>query len=94
MYCQNCGKEIRENATYCKHCAYPVEASGGPRFKNKTNEKAETVSILLILLALCIPIAGIIVGAVRFNEHPDTSKIYIWCGIGSFIFSSIVLAFC
>lgn len=96
MFCQKCGKEISDDATYCIHCGCAVETGSVRKNRGNVNstEKTEEVSVLLILLSLFIPIAGIIVGDVRYNEHPDTSKIYIWCGVGAFIFSSIVLAFC
>lgn len=90
MYCQHCGKQIKDDATYCEHCGSAVGYTK-PQVKQESVKHTEQVSAWLIILSLIIPIAGIIVGAVRYNEHPDTSKIYIWCGIGSIIFGLVLM---
>lgn len=89
MFCQKCGKEISDDATYCIHCGCAVE-NVKTRVTPAPAKYTEQVSAWLIVLALFIPIAGIIVGAVRYSEHPDTSKTYIWCGIDSIIFILLI----
>lgn len=80
MYCQNCGKEVNDNAVVCVHCGCVVNREA----LNKSLEEDKT-SVGLAILSFLIPLFGWIYGGVRYKEYPKSSKVYIECGLISFI---------
>ena len=81
MYCENCGNEVMENAVVCPKC----------------NEKIfnDSPAPKMCLLAVLIPIAGIIFGFINLKSKPQAAKVYIFVSIAAvFVWSFIVLGLC
>lgn len=88
MFCQKCGKEILDEAVVCVHCGCAVN--------NKAVKKAsgdDTLNIGLAILSVLIPLFGVIYGAVKYKELPNSAPKYIACGIGGFVLNLLIL-FC
>lgn len=66
MYCQNCGKEIPNEAVVCVHCGVSVAKN-----KNTSNEPASTV---LKIVCFCLPIVGLILYLVYMDNCPIKAK--------------------
>lgn len=81
MYCQNCGKEINDDAVVCVHCGCLVN-QGQSLHKLEKQDKA---NIGLGIVSFLFPIFGWIYGGIRYSEHPNSSKTYITCGIVGFV---------
>lgn len=63
-YCQNCGKEIPENASFCPECGAAVKASVSPEVNNvPQNRKVcpETHLALAIITTIlcCLPLGAV-----------------------------------
>lgn len=75
-YCQNCGAEINDNAVVCVKCG----CSAKP--ENQMAEVDDTVSVGLVILAVLIPLFGIIYWPVKAKSRPKCAKA---CGIAAII---------
>lgn len=73
-FCTKCGKEIEEWAAVCPHC-------GAQTADNKTSLEEDKASAGFIVLSIFIPIAGIILWAVKHNETPKAAKTYLLIGV-------------
>lgn len=62
MYCENCGKELEENASFCAYCGAPVLPS------------KDNLNILFMFLSIFFPIFGFIYGL--FNYITNNGKPY------------------
>lgn len=80
-YCQTCGAEVNENAVVCVKCGCAVNNTNKP-------EIDESVSVGLVILAVLIPLFGIVYWPVKASTRPNCAKA---CGIASII--SWVLGF-
>ncbi len=83
-YCQHCGKEIRDEAVVCPGCGCAVQAVSN----TQSPEVDESVSAGLVVLAVLIPLFGIIYWPVKAKTRP---KCALACGIAAII--SWVLGF-
>lgn len=70
MYCKNCGAEIDKNAYVCPKCGVKV-----------TEVKQDTPSVGFNILALVIPIAGLILYFTWKDETPNKAKSVLTCAI-------------
>ena len=54
MYCQNCGKEISDQASFCPNCGHPVRSAAmGPGFRtDKTVSPKSRLAALLLCFFL------------------------------------------
>lgn len=66
MYCKTCGNEINDNAVICVHCGCAVN-------DKKTNGE-DVVNVGLCILAVFIPLFGIIYWALKYKETPKAAK--------------------
>ena len=93
MFCNKCGKEIADDAVVCIHCGRSV---GNKAVEVASDE--DKVSVGLCILAVLIPLFGIIYWPLKHKETPKKAKA---CGIAaiiswavsfvlSFVFSMVV----
>ena len=75
-YCQNCGAEINDNAVVCTKCGCSTTQT------NQVAEVDDTVSVGLVVLAVVIPLFGIIYWPVKAKSRPKCAKA---CGIAGII---------
>ncbi len=74
-YCQHCGKEVLDDAVICMSCGCSVT--------NKPDtEVDESVSAGLVILAVLIPLFGIIYWPVKAKTRP---KCAVACGVAAII---------
>ena len=85
-FCQHCGKEILDEAIVCVGCGCSIQ----PANTIKPVEIDETVSIGLVVLAVLIPLFGIIYWPVKNKTRPKCAKA---CGIAGIISWIVYLAF-
>ena len=69
MYCNNCGKEIDDNAVVCPHCGSATEklsAATTPTAKN-------SLALVGLILSFFITLAGLIVSivALKRSKQPE-----------------------
>lgn len=79
MFCQNCGKEIDDNAVVCIYCGVSTKT---------TPDVVDNGGIGWGLLGCCIPLVGLILFLVWKDTKPNSAKS---AGIGALI--SVVLGF-
>ena len=59
MYCRHCGKEIRDNASFCPFCGQPVESGNKLDKQNNTKRKKKRFWIFSVLgLIVLLLLAG------------------------------------
>ena len=77
-FCQHCGKEIMDEAVICPGCGCAVKAINTAQ----PTEVDESVSAGLVVLAVLIPLFGIIYWPVKAKTRPKCAKA---CGIAAII---------
>lgn len=77
-FCQHCGKEILDEAVICPGCGCSVQATNS----TQVAEVDESVSAGLVILAVLIPLFGIIYWPVKAKTRPKCAKA---CGIAAII---------
>lgn len=65
MFCNNCGKEINDNAAVCVNCG--VATGNG-------NEKLDNPSNIAGAVSCCFPIVGLILYFIWKDEKPKSAK--------------------
>lgn len=71
MYCNNCGKEISDEAVMCVHCGVATgrPIPGAATTNNyRANDPDEPANTGFIILSVLIPLAGIIMGAMHLSD--------------------------
>ena len=87
-FCQHCGKEIMDQAVICPGCGCSVQSATN----QNTGDIDYSVSAGLVILAVLIPLFGIIYWPVNAKKRPNCAKA---CGIAaiiSWVLSFIVLS--
>lgn len=74
-YCQHCGTELADLAVMCPQCGCSVS-------NGITQEVDESVSVGLVVLAVFIPLFGLIYWPVKSKTRPRCAKA---CGIAALI---------
>lgn len=87
-YCPNCGGEINENAVICEKCGFSVQSVNNTH--TQTTSVDDSVNVGLVILAVLIPLFGIIYWPLNAKEHPKCAQA---CGIASIIAWVIYLAY-
>ena len=77
-FCQHCGKEIMDEAVVCPGCGCSVQNANN----NQVAEVDGSVSVGLVILAVLIPLFGIIYWPVKAKTRP---KCALACGIAAII---------
>ena len=85
-FCQHCGKEILDEAVICPGCGVPAQAMNNTQI----TEVDESVSTGLIVLAILIPLFGIIYWPVKAKTRPKCAKA---CGIAAIISWAVYFVF-
>ena len=85
-YCENCGFQMFDRETKCPNCG---QSDGTGKGKRKSS--TDVVSVGWIILVLLIPIAGIILWAVKKNEQPSAARTYLIVGIVLWVINFILL---
>ena len=62
MFCENCGKNISDNAISCPQCGW------------QTSNNDDTGNFGWLCLGFCIPIVGIVLWAIWRKEKPKNAK--------------------
>ncbi|MBO7149131.1 MAG: zinc ribbon domain-containing protein [Clostridia bacterium] len=75
-YCTHCGNEVNENAVVCVKCGCSIKPV------NQVAEVNDTVSVGLVILAVLIPLFGIIYWPVKAKTRPKCAKA---CGIAAIV---------
>ena len=74
MFCNNCGKEISDEAVICVHCGV---ATGRPMPGAQVNpvpaaatlnDPNEPANVGLVVLSVLVPLAGIVMGAIHLSD--------------------------
>ena len=89
MFCSKCGNEIDDEAVVCLKCGCKTN-----NFTRASEAPSETdnVSGGLVVLSICFPIVGIILGIVNFGKSRSKSgAAYILSGVLSWIVSMIII---
>ena len=68
-YCENCGKEINDNAVVCPGCG--VSTIAQQTAVPVTQNEKPTTAIMALGFAFLIPILGIIFGIVGISKYND-----------------------
>lgn len=82
-YCSSCGAEVNDNAVVCLKCGCAIQ---------QQPQVDESVSVGLVILAVLIPLFGIIYWPVKAKERPKCARA---CGIAAIIgwvISAIIMA--
>ena len=83
-FCQNCGAEINDNAVVCVKCGSSVKPA------NQVTEVDNSVSVGLVILAVLIPLFGIIYWPVKAKSRPKCAQA---CGIAAIISWAVAFLF-
>lgn len=78
-FCQHCGKELFDEAVICTGCGCSVQTTNT---NAQVAEVDESVSVGLVILAVLIPLFGIIYWPVKAKTRPKCAKA---CGIAAII---------
>lgn len=85
-FCQHCGKEIMEEAVICPGCGCSVQSGNN----TQVAEVDESISAGLVVLAVLIPLFGIIYWPVKAKTRPKCAKA---CGIAAIISWAVYFIF-
>jgi TM2 domain-containing membrane protein YozV len=90
MFCQNCGKELSNQASFCPGCGHPVRSSNmAPGFRS---EKAVSHYSRLAALLLCIFLGAL--GVHRFyvgKVGTGVAMIFTLGGLGIWVLIDLVM---
>ena len=75
-FCQNCGAEINENAVVCVKCGCSINPA------NRVAEVDDSVSVGLVILAVLIPLFGVIYWIIKVKSRPRCA---VSCAIAGII---------
>ncbi len=90
MYCQNCGKEVNDNAVVCIHCGCALNSNSAPISEGASSSISKTG----FLLGLFLGLIGLIIGILMYkDDHSKQVFIKSWGkGIIIAIIVSVVLS--
>lgn len=71
MFCPNCSNPVDQNASYCAHCGYAIQASAPLKhFSNKPDVPTYLLPAILVTLFCCQPfgIVAIVFAAIASSK--------------------------
>ncbi len=86
-YCSKCGTKNEDNAVYCQHCGEKI------KFSEDVNDENKRIDSLWLLVAILIPIIGILGGL--YYAWKGRKGSWAVVGLGLFVwvvFTLIVLS--
>ena len=86
-FCQHCGKEIHDEAIICTSCGCSVQTQN----TTAVAEVDESVSVGLVILAVLIPLFGIIYWPVKAKTRPKCAQACGIAGIISWVIGILIL---
>lgn len=69
MYCNNCGKEINNNAAICPYCG--VVANKNALSSATSSNQSNTMAIVGFIFSFFIAIVGLICSIIGFKKAPE-----------------------
>ncbi len=78
-FCSNCGNQIDDNAVICVKCGCAVQQQPQQPMQGYVEDK---VSVGLVILAILIPLFGMIYWPVKHRECPNRARA---CGIAGIV---------
>lgn len=104
-YCPSCGEELVDNAKFCKSCGINLDTMEENRYSHKENtqqfievtEKSHKTAIIIgYILAILVPLLGIIVAVYLLTrDSPDAKRhgrYMIIVAVVVWILSAIILS--
>ena len=73
MYCRNCGRELKEDSTFCDKCGTKIEIPEEIKAVNEKENNSVLIAIL-ILAAVFVTVLGIIMIAVTTNNNNNVTN--------------------
>lgn len=86
-FCQYCGKEVMDEAVICTGCGCSVQTTNN----TQPTEVDESVSAGLIVLAVLVPLFGIIYWPVKAKTRPKCARACGIAGIISWVISFVFI---
>ncbi len=84
MYCENCGREIDDNAVICPHCGVAVG-----RKANQSVEQGNTLAIVGFVLSFFIALAGLICSIIGYKKSKNEGAPHQGLALAGIIISAI-----
>ena len=84
-FCSHCGKEVMSDALVCPNCGCPIDSAS----KQHEDDKPDLAHNILALL---IPIVGLIMFCVMFSKTPTKAKSIGLCALIGWILGMIIIA--
>lgn len=86
MYCQHCGKEIKDKAVVCTGCGHPVDSVGDVEGKPVAGEPWNLLMMSgLIIATLFVPPVGLVFGIMGLMDEAKKVQGAILTTIGVFM---------
>ena len=84
MYCSKCGTQNLADAHFCKNCGASLSSSSNQYFPNQEYEKKEeSLNPAYIILAILIPLIGIIQYFMWKKDQPKkANSVILWAIVG------------
>lgn len=82
-YCSKCGTKNEDNAVYCQHCGEKIN------FSEDINEENKRIDSLWLLVAILIPIIGILGGL--YYAWKGRKGSWAVVGLGLFVWAFFML---
>ncbi len=90
VHCRNCGAQIAPGTPVCAACGAPTGNVPIQQYGQQPGYQ-EPVNAGFVVLAIFVPLFGIIYGAIKMNSGQKKSgQVYLWVGIGVMAFNFIV----
>ena len=90
MFCNNCGKEIDDNAVVCPHCGVAVNTksyNGQSQFQPQADNN--TIAIVGFVFSFLFALVGLICSIVGFNKAKNEGAPHIGLALAGIIISAI-----
>jgi uncharacterized membrane protein YvbJ len=99
MYCQNCGRELKDGESFCPGCGRPIGSTTTGQWSANNNAQApkEPSTLVPFLLGMFLGVFGVIIAVIVYNGNDGpytknpTFHALIWSLIGMFIWIPITI---
>ncbi len=88
MFCNNCGKEIDDNAVVCPHCGVAVNMkSYNSQFQPQTD--SNTIAIIGFVFSFLFALVGLICSIIGFNKAKNEGAPHRGLALAGIIISAV-----